>query len=378
MNQPNYNTLLNNTNPLDELIKAMGFPSAAKTSLAEVEQRAMTLAQEIMISFPAGNERDTLIQNLEGICTAVKMRNSAAAPRSNSAAPPVVPHCSTAPPKVTTPPSPTAPRAAQSQTSPPAPINQTPPTQKKAKGPLFYVFAGLIFFMVICSGLVLIVALSSKPPDPSEPPSRPESRAEQVAGAAAAVTNTAMKPLPGLMNKAQKSWKEFNIPDDANRWIWIHIKEGNYETSQYESNKGYTSFKACLKDVNPKIIYSTGLYSYKFDTNEATFHKANYPEVTGDDYNEQDVHGLTLIAAAIESQNACRVSMIKDLVAKGSDVNQRFGPLGKTALMFAAEHDDQQVIEYLVRVGAQVDAEDLKGAKAYYLTQSESLRKMLK
>jgi hypothetical protein len=167
--------------------------------------------------------------------------------------------------------------------------------------------------------------------------------------------------------------------DYADYWIWIHIKEGNWDSSGYSSGKGFTSFLACVKssDLHPNIINGDS-YTYDFDRNLASPKSASYPEATVRKMGNGDETMLMAVINSEKEKNTHRIAMLEALLDHGADPNLRFGPKAHTALMEAATLGDEDVVKCLLSHGAKRNLKDLDKEAAIDCTQSDSIKALLK
>lgn len=65
------------------------------------------------------------------------------------------------------------------------------------------------------------------------------------------------------------------------------------------------------------------------------------------------------------------ISTVKELLAKGADVNAKDNMFGRTALMWASENGHLELVQALLAKGADVNAKDNKGETALSLVKAK-------
>lgn len=207
----------------------------------------------------------------------------------------------------------------------------------------------------------------------------PKSPAEIVQDRLKNGQDNAARVAADAFEKGRRVAVKEDTADNADYWIWIHIKEGNWDSSSYSSGKGFNSFLACVKskELHPNIINGDS-YSYDFSTDISSSKSASYPEATVRTMGDGE---STLLMAVIKSdpaKNPHRLEMLSALLDHGADPNLRFGPRAHTALMEAALDGDEAIVKCLLSHGANKSLKDLDKEAAIDCTQSESLRALLK
>jgi len=191
------------------------------------------------------------------------------------------------------------------------------------------------------------------------------------------------KTVENITSNAVEEGRRIKVKEDtadyADYWIWIHIKEGNWDSSSYSSDKGFTSFLACVKsrDLHPNIINGDS-YTYDFDRNLASPKSASYPEATVRQMGDGDETMLMAVINTKPATNPHRLDMLVALLDHGADPNLRFGPKAHTALMEAATLGDEDVVKCLLSHGANRNLKDLDKEAAIDCTQSDSIKALLK
>jgi hypothetical protein len=183
---------------------------------------------------------------------------------------------------------------------------------------------------------------------------------------------------PGLVEKVLNKGAAVNAGSEYYRSTALHEAvevRGNLRTVKLLIEKG--------ADVNGKTVYgfSPLMIASASVTSDARIIQLLIDK--GADVNGQQSGGASALMIAssrnkgIWAKHGVQGTEIEDMLLRnGADPNLR-DKRGRTALMYAAEADNLELVKVLLNHGADVNAQDKDGKSPYMLTSNDQIEKLL-